>query len=138
MKQVVTFGEIMLRLSPPLHQRLAQAGSLDVTYGGGDANVAAGLAHLGVPAAHVGCFPDNAVGQAAETAFQMRELLKATSARFNDAFFNGDSAGGGDAGAGRPAPPVCGRRRPGRDAALLRRRGAGRGAHRPAPAPRAG
>ncbi|MBT2558769.1 sugar kinase [Hymenobacter sp. ISL-91] len=70
MKQVVTFGEIMMRLSPPLHQRLAQAGSLDVTYGGGDANVAAGLAHLGVPAAHVGCFPDNAVGQAAAQHFR--------------------------------------------------------------------
>lgn len=34
----------------------------------------------------------NRVAQAAETAFQMRELLKATSAKFNDAFFNGDTA----------------------------------------------
>lgn len=42
----------------------------------------------------------NAVAQAAETAFQMRELLKAASARFSDAFFNGDSAGGGDAANG--------------------------------------
>lgn len=31
------------------------------------------------------------IGQARETAFQMRELLKATSAKFNDAFFNGDT-----------------------------------------------
>lgn len=34
----------------------------------------------------------NDIGQARETAFQMRELLKATSAKFNDAFFNGDTA----------------------------------------------
>ncbi|MER7070963.1 major capsid protein [Terrabacter sp. NPDC000476] len=34
----------------------------------------------------------NRVAQAAETAFQMRELLKGTSAKFNDAFFNGDTA----------------------------------------------
>jgi hypothetical protein len=34
----------------------------------------------------------NRVAQAAETAFQMRELLKAASAKFNDAFFNGDTA----------------------------------------------
>lgn len=34
----------------------------------------------------------NRVGQAAETAFQMRELIKAASAKFNDAFFNGDTA----------------------------------------------
>jgi hypothetical protein len=32
------------------------------------------------------------IGQAAETAFQMRELIKASSAKFNDAFFNGDTA----------------------------------------------
>ncbi|GAA2037379.1 hypothetical protein GCM10009740_31480 [Terrabacter terrae] len=34
----------------------------------------------------------NRVAQAAETAFQMRELLKGTSAKFNDSFFNGDTA----------------------------------------------
>lgn len=33
----------------------------------------------------------NAVGQARETAFQMRELLKAVSAKFSDEFFNGDT-----------------------------------------------
>ncbi|MET4105332.1 sugar kinase [Hymenobacter sp. UYP22] len=70
MKQVVTFGEIMMRLSPPQYQRLSQAASLDITYGGGDANVAAGLAYLGVPAAHAGCFPDTAVGHAAAQHFQ--------------------------------------------------------------------
>jgi 2-dehydro-3-deoxygluconokinase len=70
MKQVVTFGEIMMRLSPPLNYRLPQASTLEVTYGGGDANVGAALVHLGMPAAHVGCFPDNAVGQAAAQAFR--------------------------------------------------------------------
>ncbi|NAE18073.1 major capsid protein [Enterococcus hirae] len=34
----------------------------------------------------------NRIAQAAETAFQMRELLKGTSAKFNDSFFNGDVA----------------------------------------------
>jgi hypothetical protein len=34
----------------------------------------------------------DSIGQARETAFQMRELLKATSAKFNDAVFNGDTA----------------------------------------------
>ena len=65
MKQVVTFGEVMMRLSPPLHYRLPQAATLDVTYGGGEANVAAALAQLGVPAAHVSAFPANELGQAA-------------------------------------------------------------------------
>lgn len=63
--KVVTFGEVMMRLSPPSHQRLPQAASLDVTYGGGDANVAAALAWMGVPAAHVTVFPANELGHAA-------------------------------------------------------------------------
>ncbi|SDY61170.1 sugar kinase [Hymenobacter psychrophilus] len=70
MQQVVTFGEIMMRLSPPGHQRLTQATSLEVAYGGGEANVAATLAGLGQPAAHVTCFPDNELGQAATQSFR--------------------------------------------------------------------
>lgn len=70
MKQVVTFGEIMMRLSPPLNQRFTQATTLEVNYGGGEANVAAGLAGLGVPAMHVTCFPNNDIGQAAAQQFR--------------------------------------------------------------------
>ncbi len=70
MKQVVTFGEIMMRLSPPLNYRLAQAATLEVNYGGGEANVAAGLAGLGQAAAHVTCFPDNDLGHSAAQDFQ--------------------------------------------------------------------
>ena len=69
-RRVVTFGEIMLRLAPPLHYRLAQANSFDLTYGGGEANVAAALAGMGVPATHVTCFPDNELGQAAAAHFR--------------------------------------------------------------------
>ncbi|SDX54012.1 sugar kinase [Hymenobacter psychrophilus] len=67
---LVTFGEIMLRLSPPGHQRLAQASSLEATYGGGEANVAAGLAGLGLRATHVTCLPDNPLGHAAARHFR--------------------------------------------------------------------
>ena len=65
MKQVVTFGEVMMRLSPPLNYRLPQTATLDITYGGGDANVAAALAQMGVAAAHVSAFPANELGYAA-------------------------------------------------------------------------
>ena len=47
-QKTVTFGEIMLRLSPPGFQRFSQARSFDVVYGGGEANVAASLADLEV------------------------------------------------------------------------------------------
>src|SRR5437867_7413380 len=62
---VITFGEIMLRLAPPAKQRFAQAVSFEATYGGGEANVAAGLASLGQPAAFVSRIPRNEIGDAA-------------------------------------------------------------------------
>jgi len=65
MKKVVTFGEIMGRLSPPGYSRIVQTQSFNITYGGGEANVAGGLAHLGIPAKHVTRFPDNELGKAA-------------------------------------------------------------------------
>jgi 2-dehydro-3-deoxygluconokinase len=63
-KKVVTFGEIMLRLSPPGFQRFVQARSFDVVYGGGEANVAAALAHFDVPVEYVTCLPANDIGDA--------------------------------------------------------------------------
>jgi 2-dehydro-3-deoxygluconokinase len=64
-KKVVTFGEVMLRLSTPGFQRFTQALSFDVTYAGAEANVAVALRNFGVPAAHVTAFPNNEVGNAA-------------------------------------------------------------------------
>ena len=63
-KKVVTFGEIMMRLSPPGFLRLGQARSFDVIYGGGEANVAVALANLAVPVTYVTRLPDNELGQA--------------------------------------------------------------------------
>ena len=62
--KVVTFGEIMLRLSPPGYQRFVQARSFDVVYGGGEANVAASLASYGMPIEYVTRLPDNDIGDA--------------------------------------------------------------------------
>jgi 2-dehydro-3-deoxygluconokinase len=67
---IITFGEIMMRLTAPGQQRFAQAGSLGITYGGGEANTAAALAAMGTPAAHVTVFPDNDLGRAAAAFFQ--------------------------------------------------------------------
>jgi 2-dehydro-3-deoxygluconokinase len=63
-KKVVTFGEIMMRLSPPNLLRFGQARSFDVIYGGGEANVAASLAHYGVPVDYVTRLPKNDLGDA--------------------------------------------------------------------------
>lgn len=63
-KKVVTFGEIMLRLSPPNFLRFVQARSFDAIYGGGEANVAIALANFGVPVDYVTRLPSNEVGDA--------------------------------------------------------------------------
>jgi 2-dehydro-3-deoxygluconokinase len=65
MNQVVTFGEIMLRLSPPDFLRFSQASSFDVTYGGGESNVAVSLANYGIPSCFVSRLPDNDLGECA-------------------------------------------------------------------------
>jgi 2-dehydro-3-deoxygluconokinase len=63
-KKVVTFGEIMMRLSPPGFQRFTQARTFDVIYGGGEANVAASLANFGQAVDFVTRIPENEIGDA--------------------------------------------------------------------------
>jgi len=64
-KKVVTLGEIMLRLSTPGYERFVQADSFDVTYGGGEANVAVAISNYGLNGVFVTKVPQNAIGQAA-------------------------------------------------------------------------
>lgn len=64
MAKVVTFGEIMLRLATPRRERFTMAREFEVTYGGGECNVAVSLAHFGVDATFVTAIPDNDIGQA--------------------------------------------------------------------------
>ena len=59
MGRVVTFGEAMLRLSPPGHLRLEQARTLELWPAGAELNVAVGLARLGSEAAWVSRLPAN-------------------------------------------------------------------------------
>lgn len=63
MARVVTFGEIMLRLSTPGYLRFAQAKQFDATFGGGEANVAVSLASYGIDTAFVTRFPDNDIAR---------------------------------------------------------------------------
>jgi 2-dehydro-3-deoxygluconokinase len=60
---VVTFGEAMIRLSPPDHRRLEQAYALDVEVGGAELNTAVGLARLGRRVAWVSRLTDNPLGR---------------------------------------------------------------------------
>ncbi len=60
--KIVTFGELMIRLSPSEGVRLQQAQDFDVHFGGAEANVAVSLAQFGMRACFVSAFPENAVG----------------------------------------------------------------------------
>ena len=57
--KVLTFGEIMLRLKAPGHERLMQSPMLEATFGGGEANVAVSLANYGMDAAFLTVLPQN-------------------------------------------------------------------------------
>ena len=63
-KKVVTFGEVMLRLTSPGFQRIVQVSSFEASYAGGEANVAASLASFGLNACFVSKVPANSVGEA--------------------------------------------------------------------------
>jgi 2-dehydro-3-deoxygluconokinase len=62
MYDVVTFGEAMIRLSPPHFQRLEQTQSLDVKAAGAELNVAVGVTRLGLKSAWISKLPKNPLG----------------------------------------------------------------------------
>ena len=64
MARAVCFGEVMMRLSPPGYERILQAKSFTLQYGGAEANVAVSLANYGMDAAYVTKLPAHAVGDA--------------------------------------------------------------------------
>src|SRR5512142_613336 len=62
--RIVTFGEIMLRLKSPGHERLLQSPVLEASFGGGEANVAVSLAQLGLDCSFITALPANPIGDA--------------------------------------------------------------------------
>lgn len=65
MAKYLTFGEIMLRLKTPGHERFFQSPAFEATFGGGEANVAVALSNYGCDAGFISALPDNDIGEAA-------------------------------------------------------------------------
>ncbi|HSO14230.1 MAG TPA: sugar kinase [Anaerolineales bacterium] len=63
MTDIVTFGETMIRLSPPDHLRLEQTTLLNLSAGGAELNVAAGMARLGLTSVYISRLPSNPLGR---------------------------------------------------------------------------
>lgn len=70
MKKIITFGEIMLRLNPEGYRRFKQAERFEVSYAGGEANVAVSLANYGIDSVFVSKVPDHEIGQCAINALR--------------------------------------------------------------------
>ena len=63
--KIVCFGELMMRLAPPGYMRISQTDTLNMTFGGAEANVAVSLANYGCQAAYVTRLPNNPVADRA-------------------------------------------------------------------------
>ena len=61
--KIITFGELMLRLSPDNNERFTQAHSYEAVYGGGEANTAVSLANFNVDTRYVTKLPNHTIGQ---------------------------------------------------------------------------
>jgi 2-dehydro-3-deoxygluconokinase len=70
MARVVSFGEIMLRLSPPGYERFLQSPGFSATFGGGEANAAVSLAQFGIDSFYVTRLPTHEIGEAAVRALR--------------------------------------------------------------------
>ncbi len=64
MSEFLSFGEIMLRLKSPGHERFFQSPSLEATFGGGESNVAVALANYGLDAGFITALPNNDIAEA--------------------------------------------------------------------------
>lgn len=70
MGKIVSFGEVLMRLSTPGAGRFEQARQFNITYAGGEANVTTALAYWGHHTMHVTKFPDSPIGRAAAQYLQ--------------------------------------------------------------------
>jgi 2-dehydro-3-deoxygluconokinase len=83
-KTTVTFGEIMLRLSPPGFERFLQTPQFVATFGGSEANVAVTLASFGLPASFVTVLPgqnpiaDAAIGELRRQGVDTSKVVRGT------------------------------------------------------------
>ena len=72
--RIITFGEVMLRLKAPGHERFLQSQILEATFGGGEANVAVSLAYFGSDVAYVTILPQNPVADACVADLRSKDV----------------------------------------------------------------
>ena len=83
MKKVVTFGELMLRITPPGREMILQTPNMVCTFGGAEANVAVAVSAYGDEAKFVTALPKNDLGRAAVNELR-RFGLDTSAIQFSD------------------------------------------------------
>ncbi len=73
-QKFITFGEIMLRLTPPNYDKIRMANSFEISYGGSEANIALALANLGVDSTFFSVVPNNSLGKSAIRALRGNDV----------------------------------------------------------------
>lgn len=84
MAEFMTFGEIMLRLKSPQHERFFQSPNLEATFGGGESNVAVSLANFGLNSGFVTALPNGDIAQACLRALKGLDVDTSHIARCGD------------------------------------------------------
>ncbi|MGL4338597.1 MAG: PfkB family carbohydrate kinase [Turicibacter sp.] len=87
MKKILTIGEIMQRLTPPNFEKLEQCTTLQVTYGGSEANIAIALANFGHDVSFATRLPHNTLGRT------VKNLLHTYQINTDHVLFGGESLG---------------------------------------------
>ena len=73
-QKFITFGEIMLRLTPPNYEKIRMTTSFEASYGGSEANIALALANLGVDSTFFSVVPGNSLGKSAVRTLRSNDV----------------------------------------------------------------
>ena len=73
-QKFITFGEIMLRLTPPNYEKIRMTTSFEASYGGSEANIALALANLGVDSTFFSVVPGNSLGKSAVRSLRSNDV----------------------------------------------------------------
>ncbi len=65
MNQIITFGEVLMRLSPPGNKKFIQSNLLEFYFGGTELNVGISIANFGGDVKHISCISDDFIGETA-------------------------------------------------------------------------
>jgi len=65
MNQIITFGEVLMRISPRGNRKFIQSNTVEFYFGGTELNVGLSIAHFGGSVKHITCISDDFIGNTA-------------------------------------------------------------------------